>query len=243
MLTFTIGALGMAAAIGLGNGAVFKLVPEYFPNSVGSVTGLVGAAGGLGGFFPPLVLGAVRSHDGRLHAGLRLPRRVLADLPGRSASHQRPRAPGRRNRKLKEASMSVFELEKAEIWINDICKELQIEDEQRAFLALRATLHALRDRLTVQEASHLASQLPMMIRGLFYEGWHPGGRKVRPRGLESFLESVERELSRAAFDPEVVAHAVFRVMARHVSEGQIANVRHALPSKVAELWAPALPLP
>jgi len=53
MITFTIGALGMAAAIGLGNGAVFKLVPEYFPQSVGAVTGMVGAAGGLGGFFPP----------------------------------------------------------------------------------------------------------------------------------------------------------------------------------------------
>jgi NNP family nitrate/nitrite transporter-like MFS transporter len=64
MATFTIGALGMAAAIGLGNGAVFKLVPEYFPQSVGAVTGLVGAAGGLGGFFPPLVLGAIRQSLG-----------------------------------------------------------------------------------------------------------------------------------------------------------------------------------
>ena len=50
----------MAAAIGLGNGAVFKLVPEHFPQSVGSVTGLVGAAGGLGGFFPPLVVGGLQ---------------------------------------------------------------------------------------------------------------------------------------------------------------------------------------
>jgi len=64
MVLFTIGALGMAAAIGLGNGAVFKLVPEYFPQSVGAVTGLVGAAGGLGGFFPPLVLGVVKQQTG-----------------------------------------------------------------------------------------------------------------------------------------------------------------------------------
>jgi NNP family nitrate/nitrite transporter-like MFS transporter len=69
MITFTIGALGMAAAIGLGNGAVFKLVPEYFPQSVGAVTGLVGAAGGLGGFFPPLVLGAVRQATGSFTPG------------------------------------------------------------------------------------------------------------------------------------------------------------------------------
>jgi NNP family nitrate/nitrite transporter-like MFS transporter len=69
MPTFTIGALGMAAAIGLGNGAVFKLVPEYFPDSVGSVTGLVGAAGGLGGFFPPLVLGIIKQHTGSFTLG------------------------------------------------------------------------------------------------------------------------------------------------------------------------------
>lgn len=69
ILTFTIGALGMAAAIGLGNGAVFKLVPEYFPQSVGAVTGLVGAAGGLGGFFPPLVLGTIRQATGTFTLG------------------------------------------------------------------------------------------------------------------------------------------------------------------------------
>ncbi|MBI2683544.1 MAG: NarK/NasA family nitrate transporter [Acidobacteriales bacterium] len=72
MVTFTIGALGMAAAIGLGNGAVFKLVPEYFPQSVGAVTGVVGAAGGLGGFFPPLVLGLVKSQTGTFTLGFAL---------------------------------------------------------------------------------------------------------------------------------------------------------------------------
>jgi MFS transporter, NNP family, nitrate/nitrite transporter len=64
MVPFTIGALGMAAAIGLGNGAVFKLVPQYFPQSVGAVTGLVGAMGGLGGFFPPLALGVIKQQTG-----------------------------------------------------------------------------------------------------------------------------------------------------------------------------------
>lgn len=58
MVPFTVGALGCAALLGLGNGAVFKLVPERFPRETGTVTGLVGALGGLGGFFPPLLLGA-----------------------------------------------------------------------------------------------------------------------------------------------------------------------------------------
>jgi NNP family nitrate/nitrite transporter-like MFS transporter len=43
---------------------VFKLVPQQFPHSTGSVTGIVGAAGGLGGFFPPLVLGIVKDATG-----------------------------------------------------------------------------------------------------------------------------------------------------------------------------------
>jgi len=64
MPTFTVGALGCAAALGLGNGAVFKLVPQYFPKETATVTGLVGAFGGLGGFFPPLVLGALRDSTG-----------------------------------------------------------------------------------------------------------------------------------------------------------------------------------
>src|SRR5580704_17255776 len=62
ILPFTVGALGCAFLLGNGNGAVFKLVPQHFPKQVGTVTGLVGAMGGLGGFFPPLLLGFFRDH-------------------------------------------------------------------------------------------------------------------------------------------------------------------------------------
>jgi MFS transporter, NNP family, nitrate/nitrite transporter len=64
MVPFTVGALGCALLMGLGNGAVFKLVPEHFPKETGTVTGLVGAFGGLGGFFPPLALGVIRDATG-----------------------------------------------------------------------------------------------------------------------------------------------------------------------------------
>ena len=69
MVPFTVGALGCAALLGLGNGAVFKLVPQYFPAQTGTVTGLVGAMGGLGGFFPPLLLAFFRSHTGSIWPG------------------------------------------------------------------------------------------------------------------------------------------------------------------------------
>ena len=74
MLPFTVGALGCAFLLGNGNGAVFKLVPQYFPKEVGTVTGLVGAMGGLGGFFPPLLLGFFRDHLHTSLAGFRVAR-------------------------------------------------------------------------------------------------------------------------------------------------------------------------
>jgi len=64
MLPFTVGALGTAALLGIGNGAVFQLVPRYFPAQRATVTGLVGAMGGMGGFFPPLLLGIFRYRFG-----------------------------------------------------------------------------------------------------------------------------------------------------------------------------------
>ncbi|HET8758540.1 MAG TPA: MFS transporter [Solirubrobacteraceae bacterium] len=64
MVPLTVCCLTLALALGLGTGAVFKLVPVWYPENVGAVTGVVGAAGGLGGFFPPLVMGVVKSATG-----------------------------------------------------------------------------------------------------------------------------------------------------------------------------------
>ena len=72
IVLFTVGALSSAVLFGLGNGAVFKLVAEYYPGKTGTVTGVVGAAGGLGGFFPPLVLGVVQDATGSYAIGFLL---------------------------------------------------------------------------------------------------------------------------------------------------------------------------
>ncbi len=69
MVPLTISCLTMAVFLGLGTGAVFKLVPEWFPDRVGAVTGVVGAAGGLGGFFPPLVMALVKAETGAYTLG------------------------------------------------------------------------------------------------------------------------------------------------------------------------------
>ncbi|HKN94642.1 MAG TPA: MFS transporter, partial [Thermoleophilaceae bacterium] len=69
IVTITIFCLALAVAFGLGTGAVFKLVAAWFPNRVGAVTGVVGAAGGLGGFFPPLAMGIVKDATGNYVLG------------------------------------------------------------------------------------------------------------------------------------------------------------------------------
>ncbi len=69
IVPFTVGALGCASLLGIGNGAVFKLVPQFFPRDTATVTGLVGAMGGLGGFFPPLLLGVFRDRMGTVWPG------------------------------------------------------------------------------------------------------------------------------------------------------------------------------
>jgi NNP family nitrate/nitrite transporter-like MFS transporter len=92
MLPLTIACLTMALALGLGTGAVFKLVPEWFPDRVGAVTGVVGAAGGLGGFFPPLVMGAVKSGTGGYFLGFVLMALVAALCLGVLAALRAPRA-------------------------------------------------------------------------------------------------------------------------------------------------------
>ncbi|MGZ4255181.1 MAG: DUF2267 domain-containing protein [Solirubrobacteraceae bacterium] len=62
-------------------------------------------------------------------------------------------------------------IEKAHVWSNDLAEELSTEDGHHAYRVLRAFLHALRDHLSVDEAAALAAQLPIFVRGVFYEGW------------------------------------------------------------------------
>jgi NNP family nitrate/nitrite transporter-like MFS transporter len=78
MVPLTFACLTMAVFLGLGTGATFKLVPEWFPDRVGAVTGVVGAAGGLGGFFPPLVMAFVKSSTGSYALGFILMAAVAA---------------------------------------------------------------------------------------------------------------------------------------------------------------------
>lgn len=122
-------------------------------------------------------------------------------------------------------------------WLKSVMEKMGWDDRHRAYLALRATLHALRDRLSVEEAVHLGAQLPMLIRGFYFEGWHPAGTPVKERHKEEFLAHIKDAFRKDPdVDAEKVARAVFALLAERVSKGEIKDVTRLLPKEVRALW-------
>jgi uncharacterized protein (DUF2267 family) len=141
---------------------------------------------------------------------------------------------------MSSSILEVFDasLQKAQVWLNELASELGWEERpQNACLALRTALHALRDRLTVEEAVHLGAQLPILIRGVYYEGWKLTGKPVKERHKSDFLDHIARVFrDDETVDPEKVMRGVFKVLNRHISAGEIDNVKHLLPKSLQELW-------
>jgi uncharacterized protein (DUF2267 family) len=128
-------------------------------------------------------------------------------------------------------------VQKTNTWLNELMQVLGWQDKHKAYLAMRATLHALRDRLTVDEAAQLGAQLPMLMRGFYYEGWDPSDKPLRERHKAQFLARMEQEFrGDDRVDPERVARAVFTVLAKRVSAGEIEDVKHVVPAELRELW-------
>jgi uncharacterized protein (DUF2267 family) len=130
-------------------------------------------------------------------------------------------------------------LETTHVWLNEICNDLG-PDKQVAWKVLSTVLHKLRDRLTVNLAAHLGAQLPLLVRGIYYDQFEPGKMPSEVRSRDDFLGEVAEWLSDTRpVDPELAVCSVFRVLSRHVSEGQVAKVRDALPKAVRQIWEAA----
>jgi uncharacterized protein (DUF2267 family) len=127
-------------------------------------------------------------------------------------------------------------LHSTEVWVSNVMHRIGWHDEERALKAIRAVLHALRDRMGVNEVAHLGAQLPQLVRGIYYEGWHPAGKPLRMH-REEFLDHVEREFGH---DPAVsipaVCRAVLGCLRDHVTAGELKKVQDGLPPDLRELW-------
>jgi uncharacterized protein (DUF2267 family) len=127
-------------------------------------------------------------------------------------------------------------VEQAHIWINDLAEELATEDPHQAYRVLRTFLQTLRDHLSVDEGAQLSAQLPIFIRGIFYESWDPGHVVEHSRDVDSFLVRITTEAGLAGeTEASFAVAAAGRVLQRHISPGEATSVLHALPRRLRQL--------
>lgn len=127
-------------------------------------------------------------------------------------------------------------LAETEDWIDDLMQRLGWHNRNKVYAALLGALHALRDNLPRDQAVYVGAQMPPLLRGLYYEGWHPTARmsaKSRNAFLERINEAVHRD---PGIDAEQVAHAVFALLAARLSPSELEDAKAATPSPLRSLW-------
>ncbi|HEU5062052.1 MAG TPA: DUF2267 domain-containing protein [Solirubrobacterales bacterium] len=134
---------------------------------------------------------------------------------------------------MNEPSIIDRTVQQTNAWFGEVADRLESDDHRTAYRVLRAYLQALRDRLTVDEAAQLGAQLPLLIRGIYYEGWNPSKTPVKYHHIDEFLGRVKDEAelpgeTSASYAVSVAAE----VLRAHVSAGEIDDIRAQLPEEL-----------
>jgi uncharacterized protein (DUF2267 family) len=127
-------------------------------------------------------------------------------------------------------------IQKTVDWLRELSDIGAFIGPQQAYTALHAVLHSLRDVLGVDEAAQLAAGMPMLVRGLFFEGWDPSKTPRPARSKREFLDRVHERLGNPQIDPEHACRSVFCLLERKIADGEIEDVRGAMHHDVRELW-------
>jgi uncharacterized protein (DUF2267 family) len=139
--------------------------------------------------------------------------------------------------------LDVFDrtLQATNVWLNQIMESVG-PDRHVAWHVLGSVLRTLRDRLPLGLAAHLGAQLPLLVRGLYYDQWRPSDEPQKWRSLEEFLALVSVDLrDLRPVTPTDGARAVFSVLNHFIDPGQIEKVREALPEDVRRIWPESKP--
>jgi uncharacterized protein (DUF2267 family) len=129
--------------------------------------------------------------------------------------------------------------QQAQQWVNELAEDLDWT-QPRAYHLLRCVLYALRDWLSPEEMTDLSSQLPVLVRGIYFENWKPLETPVWDRRKEDFIARIEDAFAGDMLvDPDEAVRAVFRLLDRHVSHGEIMQVRNSMKKPLRDLWPAA----
>lgn len=126
-------------------------------------------------------------------------------------------------------------VQKADVWLKEIMRELNTDSRKIAYMSLRAVLHTLRDRLLLDEAVDLGAQLPLLIRGVYYDEWDPSRTPVKDRHLDDFLAHIKDRYTGEG-DMKQISKAIFKVLKNKITEGEINDVKGMMPDDLKELW-------
>ncbi len=125
----------------------------------------------------------------------------------------------------------------AQAWIDDVTQRLGWHDRDKAYLAVVGAMHALRDVLPTEEVVYLGASLPTLLRGLYYEGWHPTRRAGSLKNRSAFLDRIHEAVHRdPGIDVEQVARAVFALFAARLPAAEIEDAKAATPKALRTLW-------
>ena len=140
---------------------------------------------------------------------------------------------------MSATGLEVFDktLQTTNIWLDQIGEQIG-PDRHHAWHVLRAVLHSLRDRLPLGSAVHLGAQLPMLVRGMYYDSWHPSDKPTKEHTREAFVGHVAEALKGTRpTNPDLATRAVLGVLATHVTAEQMAKIKAALPGPIRGLWS------
>jgi uncharacterized protein (DUF2267 family) len=139
---------------------------------------------------------------------------------------------------MSATGLDVFDktIQTTNIWLDEIMAELG-PDRQIAWKVLSIVLHKLRDRLSVENAAHLGAQLPLLVRGVYYDQYQPARQPSDCDSIEALAAEVGKWLSDVRpVNTQAAIRAVFGVLLRHVDPGQIAKVQGVLPASIRSFW-------
>ncbi|GAB3147456.1 DUF2267 domain-containing protein [Amycolatopsis stemonae] len=122
----------------------------------------------------------------------------------------------------------------ARTWLAAVGDALGTEDRHAAYRAVRAWLHTVRDRLTVEAAVHFAAQLPELLRGVYFEGWTPSHVPTR-YDVPGFVGRFAGSAGIARAEVPATAAAVTAAFDRLCSPGRLDHVLKLLPARLVDL--------
>jgi uncharacterized protein (DUF2267 family) len=145
---------------------------------------------------------------------------------------------------MKLTGLEVWDssIQRTNTWLKELMQELNWGDHRKTYLILRSVLHALRDHLPVEDAIYVGEQLPMLMRGMYFEHWSVSGKPLPLRSRNDFFTLVSHNMARDGenLNAETAARAVFRLLDRKATDGEIDDLHHVIPGILLDLWPPAL---